>query len=116
MATTTRRAVGIVRVSQTKGREGESFASPKEQAERVRAECKRLSLRLLDIHEELDVSGGTPLDERPGLGLAVAAIEAGKADVVVAAYFDRLMRSLRVQEELFRRVEKAGGQVLSVDV
>jgi site-specific DNA recombinase len=35
---------------------------------------------------------------------------------VVAAYFDRLVRSLRVQDELVSRVEHAGGKVMAVDV
>lgn len=112
----TLRAVGVVRVSQTKGREGESFASPKEQADRIRAACKRDSLKLSDVYEELDVSGGAALEDRPGLGRALEAVESGKADVIVAAYFDRIVRSLRVQEELLSRVESAGGKVLAVDV
>lgn len=111
-----RRAIGIVRVSQVAGREGASFASPAEQRERVQAACQRDNLKLLEIHEELDVSGGRPLDQRPGLKVAVEAVENGRADVIVAAYFDRLVRSLRVQDELVTRVEKAGGQVLAVDV
>ena len=37
----TRRAIGIVRVSQTDGREGDSFASPGEQADRIRSACSR---------------------------------------------------------------------------
>ena len=36
--------------------------------------------------------------------------------MVVAAYCDRLMRSLRVQDELVSRVERTGGEVLAVDV
>jgi len=112
----TRRAIGIVRVSETKGRERESFASPVEQRGRIEAECEREGLRLMDVVEELDVSGGTPLDRRHGLRSAVEAIEAGHADVLVAAYFDRLVRSLLVQDELVSRVEAAGGQVLAVDV
>ncbi len=43
---------------------------------------------------------------RDGLRTAVEAVEAGKADVIVAAYFDRLVRSLRVQDELVSRVER----------
>jgi site-specific DNA recombinase len=113
---TLRRAIGIVRVSQVNGRDGESFASPAEQRERIRAACERDDLQLLDVLDELDVSGGTPLDRRPGLRSAVEAVEAGDADVIVAAYFDRLVRSLRVQDELVSRVERAGGQVLAVDV
>ena len=112
---TKRRAIGIIRVSQTKGREGESFASPSEQRERIEAACKRDGLRLIDVLEELDVSGGTPLERRTGLRTAVEAVEGGRADVIVAAYFDRLVRSLDVQRELVNRVEQAGGEVFAVD-
>lgn len=73
-------------------------------------------MRLLRIVDELDVSGGTPLEHRQGLREAVEAVEAGQADVVVAAYFDRLVRSLRVQDELVTRVEQAGGSVLALDI
>ena len=114
--TTKRQAIGIVRVSQTKGREGERFASPVEQLDRIHASCRRDGLQLIEVFEELDVSGGTPLARRTGLRTAVEAVEAGKASVIVAAYFDRLMRSLSVQRELVERVERAGGEVFAVDV
>lgn len=112
----TRRAIGIVRVSVTKGREGERFASPEDQRDRIQAVCKRDGLALVEVHEEMDVSGGKSLADRPGLGAAVAAIEDGKAEVVAAAYFDRLFRSLQTQAEVIDRIEKAGGRVLAVDV
>ena len=115
-ATRSRRAVGIVRVSQVAGRNGERFASPDEQRERIEAVCERDGLTLLAVHEELEVSGGRPLEQRPGLSAAVAAIESGQADVVAAAYFDRLFRSLTTQAEVVERVESAGGQVLAVYV
>jgi site-specific DNA recombinase len=111
-----RRAVGIVRVSQTRGREGESFASPAEQHDRLQAACTRDGITLIDVHEELDVSGGKPLEQREGLRQAVETIERRQAEVLAAAYFDRLFRSLTVQAEVVERVEKAGGQVLAVDV
>lgn len=116
MSDPSRRAVGIVRVSNARGREGESFASPEEQRARIEAACERDGLSLVAVHEELDVSGGRSLEDRPGLGAAVAAVEAGAADVVAAAYFDRLFRSLTTQAEVVERVERAGGQVLAVDV
>jgi site-specific DNA recombinase len=112
-----RRAVGIIRVSRVKGREGESFASPEIQRERIEAACERDGLSL--IHEparEEDKSGKASLDERDRLREAVEAVEAGEADVIVAAYFDRLVRSLKVQAEVVQRVERAGGKVLAVDV
>jgi site-specific DNA recombinase len=113
---TRRRAIGIVRVSRVNGREGESFASPGEQRERIEAACARDSLALLDVFEEMDVSGGTALEDRSGLRSAIEAVENGTADVICAAYFDRLVRSLKVQDELVSRVEAAGGQVLAVDI
>lgn len=111
-----RRAVGIVRVSRVGEREGDRFASPLEQRERIEAACEREGLLLLETREELDVSGGTELMRRPGLSQALASIEAGQADVIVVAYFDRLFRSLKVQAELLERVEAAGGKVLAADV
>lgn len=113
---TARRAVGVVRVSRVGDREGESFASPDEQRERIRAACERDGLELVEVLEELDVSGGSPLDRRPGLRRAVELVEADAAEVVVAAYFDRLVRSLTVQAEVVSRVEAAGGAILAVDV
>lgn len=103
-------------MSEAKGREGASFVSPGEQRDRITAACKRDGLELIAVHEEIDVSGGRPLAKRKGLREAVAAVEAGEAEVVMVAYFDRLVRSLRVQDEVVSRVEAAGGRVLALDV
>lgn len=111
-----RRAIGIVRISKIGEREGERLVSPVDQRERIAAACERDGIELTEVIEEHDVSGGTPLEERAGLLRAVESVEAGNAQVVVAAYFDRLVRSLRVQDELVSRVEAAGGRVLAVDI
>lgn len=111
-----RRAVGVVRVSRVGARSGEQFVSPSEQAERIRAACVRDGLELVEAFEELDVSGGAALAKRPGLRRAVKMVEAGEADVVVVAFFDRLVRSLKVQLEVAERVEAAGGQIVALDV
>ncbi len=114
-ASNTRRAIGIVRVSEVKGRSGDGFSSPSDQLDAIRAACARDGLKLLRAVEELDVSGGTPLEQRAGMRQAVEAVEAGEAQVIVAAYFDRLFRSLEVQSIILRRVEAAGGKVLALD-
>ncbi|MFZ0970941.1 MAG: recombinase family protein, partial [Solirubrobacteraceae bacterium] len=59
---------------------------------------------------EIDVSGRLPLSKRPGLLAAIEMIEADRADQLVVAYFDRLVRSLKVQLEVIERVERAGGR------
>jgi DNA invertase Pin-like site-specific DNA recombinase len=112
-AASVRRAVGIVRVSRLAG---EDAVSPAEQRQRIEATCEGEKLRLLQTLEELDVSGGAALDLRPGLSRAVAMIEAGEADVIVVAYFDRLFRSLAVQQEVLGRVEAAGGRIVATDM
>jgi site-specific DNA recombinase len=113
-----RRAIGVVRISRVGDRTGETFVSPDEQRERIRAYCEREGLELADadVLLEQDVSGGAPLAKRPGLRRAVEAVEAGEAEVVVVAYFDRLVRSLTVQAEVVGRVEAAGGAILAVDI
>lgn len=90
--------------------------SPVEQRNRIEAVCERERFQLLEILEEMDVSGGAPLERRPGLRQAVEKVEAGQADVVVVAYFDRLVRSLSVQQQVVDRVEGAGGAILTVDI
>jgi hypothetical protein len=61
-----KRAIGVVRVSRVGGRDGEQFVSPSEQRERIAAACDGDGLHLVDTIEELDVSGGTPLERRAG--------------------------------------------------
>lgn len=110
------RVIGIVRVSEVGDRDGDSFASPDQQRERIETATEAQGNQLVDVHEELDVSGARPLSKRPGLLAAVEAVEAGEADVIVAAYFDRLFRSLSTQAEAVQRVEAAGGSIAALDV
>jgi site-specific DNA recombinase len=103
-------------VSRVGDREGERFVSPTEQRERIASACEHDGLTLAEVVQELDVSGGTPLEHRAGLRRAIEMIEAGDAEVLVVAYFDRLVRSLAVQREVLERVEQAGGGVIALDV
>jgi site-specific DNA recombinase len=64
---------------------------------------------------EIDVSGRLPLSKRPGLLAAIGMIEAGRADQLVVAYCDRLVRSLKVPLEVIERVERAGGEIFALD-
>jgi len=109
------KAVGIVRVSEV-GERDDSLKSPETQVDRIKEACEREGLELIaEPVRELDVSGGRPLADRAALRDAVEAVERGRAQVVIAAYFDRLFRSLKVQQEFVERVEAAGGRVLALD-
>jgi site-specific DNA recombinase len=103
-------------MSRVGARSGEQFVSPSEQRTRIEEACARDGFELVDTFEELDVSGGAALAKRPGLRRAVEMVEAGEARVVVVAFFDRLVRSLKVQLEIAERVEAAGGKILALDV
>lgn len=112
------RAVGIVRVSQIE----DGAQSPETQARSIIERCLREGWTL-DPDDILDenvlgngnVSGGAGLDHRPGLGPAVAMVERGEAQVIVAAHLDRLFRDLDLQREVIGRVEAAGGRIEAVD-
>jgi DNA invertase Pin-like site-specific DNA recombinase len=111
------RAVGIVRVSQPKGRKGERFVSPKEQRAAIVGFCADKGWRITDddIYDELKVSGDAPLEDRPGLSRAMSAVLTGAADVIVGAYSERLWWSHEVRAQVLRLVQEAGGEVWAVD-
>ena len=111
----TPRAIGIVRVSQPKGREGESYSTPKDQRERIEQTCAENGWRLIEVHDEQEVSGNALLDKRPGLSQAVTAVMTGSAEVIVGAHTERLWWNHEVRAQVLRLVEAAGGQVWSSD-
>jgi site-specific DNA recombinase len=110
-----RRAIGIIRVSQTKGRTGESFSSPKDQRRDIERFCTEQGWRLLAAHDELDVSGNALLDDRPGLSQAVTAVLTGAAEIIVGAHNERLWWNHEVRGQVLRLVREAGGEVWAVD-
>jgi DNA invertase Pin-like site-specific DNA recombinase len=110
------RDVVVVRVSEKGDREDEHFHSPEVQIEAATRWAKDRGERLVASPiPEIDVSGKLPLSKRPGLLAAIEMIEAGQVDQLVVAYFDRLVRSLKVQLEVIERVERAGGEMFALD-
>jgi site-specific DNA recombinase len=109
------RDVVVVRVSEQGDREDENFHSPKAQLAKARLWSEDEGNRVVDVFEEIDVSGKLPLARRPGLLRAIEMVEAGEADHIVVAYFDRLVRSLKVQLEVIERVEQADGEIYAID-
>jgi site-specific DNA recombinase len=110
------RDVVVVRVSEKGDREDEHFHSPEVQLEAAMRWARDRGERLVASPiPEIDVSGRLPLSKRPGLLAAIEMIEAGHADQLVVAYFDRLVRSLKVQLEVIERVERAGGEIFALD-
>ena len=109
------RTVAVVRVSAQGDRLDEHFHSPDVQLDAAKRWTRKRRERLVTHFPEIDVSGKRPLAKRPGLLKAVEMVEAKQADHIVVAYFDRLVRSLKVQLEVIERVEKAGGEIFALD-
>lgn len=108
-----KRAIGILRISEVGGREGDRFHSPAIQRERIERDCERWGLELADVFEELDVSGGRPIAKRKGLSRALAMVEADQAEAIVFAYRDRVERSIETGSELCRRMDAKGALLIA---
>lgn len=103
---------GYIRVSKVGGREGDRFLSPTLQRERIQGWCTTHDHDLVDVREDLDVSGART--DRDQLLDLVAAVEGGQLDGIIVATLDRFGRSLPFAVALIDRIDKAGGQFVSV--
>ena len=104
------RALAYVRISEL----SDATTSP----ERQRTECKtwieRHDGELVDIIEDLDISGFHTGMDRPGLSEALSRIEAKEADTLVIYKIDRLARSIVTFHQVLDRVEAVDGRLVSV--
>jgi len=92
-------AVGYVRVSsEEQARRGASLSAQREQ---IRAFCRARGWGLIGIESDEGVSG-VSLKRRPGLQVALEALERGRATALVITKLDRLSRSVR---DIFSLVE-----------
>lgn len=103
------RAVGYLRVSKE-----EQALSPVAQREAIVRWCKANDAELVAVFEDIDVSGGTPLDRRPGLLAAITELERKNAGMLVVAKRDRLARDVMNAAMVERLAERAGARIRSV--
>lgn len=103
-----RKAVGLVRVSTE-----EQALSPEAQREVLARWCADNGAELLAVHEDIDVSGGAPLDKRPGLLAALADLGKLGAGVLLVAKRDRLARDPMVSAMAEAAAARAGARVVS---
>jgi DNA invertase Pin-like site-specific DNA recombinase len=101
-----------IRVSKVAGREGDSFLSPRLQRDKITAWATAGGHDIADLREDLDVSGAST--DRRQLEELVEAIETGRLNGLVVATLDRFGRSLPYAIGLIDRIDKAGGQFVSV--
>lgn len=103
-------AVGVIRVSTDDQQLG-----PKVQKDLIFRWCAQHNVELIGLYEDLGVSGGAPLDRRPGLQAALAGIRAKKARILLVAKRDRLARDRGLAATVEAEVEKYGARVMSAD-
>lgn len=87
---------------------------PEVQRRDVARWAKREGVRVVGEFCE-DVSGGAPLDKRPQLEAAIAAIEANGAGLLLVQKRDRLARDVVAAAMIERLVQRGGGRVVTAD-
>jgi DNA invertase Pin-like site-specific DNA recombinase len=102
-----------IRVSDVRGRSGESFISPRDQEERCLALARARGYEIGEVFEELDVSGGNM--RRPKLEEAIDRVEAGVSAGIIVAKLDRFSRTLVGGLQTLERINELGGVVIVAD-
>lgn len=104
------RAVGYIRVSTDRQELG-----PEAQRDAMRRWAERSDVELVRFFEDLGVSGGAPIEKRPGLLDAVDAVRTEGAAILLVAKRDRLARDVVIAAMTERLVQRAGGRIISAD-
>ncbi len=105
-----RKVLGYVRWSTE-----EQNLGPKAQRTALERWCKAEGVELVDVFEDLGVSGGAPLERRPGLAAAIDALAARGAGLLLALRRDRLARDVVNAALIERLVEREGARVATTD-
>jgi DNA invertase Pin-like site-specific DNA recombinase len=103
-------AVAYLRVSTD-----EQHLGPEAQRAAIEAWGEREKVHVVAWHEDKGKSGGSELDDRPGLGASLASIREHNAGVLVVAKRDRLARDVAIAIAIERTVETYGARIVSAD-
>jgi DNA invertase Pin-like site-specific DNA recombinase len=101
-----KRAVGYLRVSTD-----EQALGPKAQRAALIRYCEQRGIELVDVFEDIGISGAAELDRRPGLLAALGALAEAGAGVFLVHKRDRLARDPVVAGMVTRLVERGGSKV-----
>jgi DNA invertase Pin-like site-specific DNA recombinase len=89
--------------------------SPGAQRAAIEAWAAREGVVVATWHEDLGVSGGAALEDRPGLLAAIEAVRAEGAGLLVVARRDRLARDVLTAALVERLCERVGARVVGAD-
>ncbi len=107
------RLIGYTRVS---SQEQAEHVSLRDQAERIEAYGKANRYGIVRIEADRGVSGFKKPRERPAMRRALAAVESGEADGIVAIALDRLSRNAIATMELIEESERSGWRLVAMDL
>ncbi len=102
--------IGYIRVSTD-----DQHLGPEAQRAALERWCDTNRAQLVEIHEDLGISGAASLDKRPGLLAAIDALAEHGAGVLLVAKRDRMARDTMTAAMVERLVERNGAHVLSAD-
>jgi len=105
-----KRAIAYLRMSTDR-----QDLSPAAQRAAIEAWAGREGVTVVAWHEDLGVSGGAALEDRPGLLAAIEAVRAEGAGLLVVARRDRLARDVLTAALVERLCERVGARVLTAD-
>lgn len=88
---------------------------PEAQRAAIQRWCTTHDKNLVGVHEDLGISGGAPLERRPGLIMALDDLRRRRAGVLLVARRDRLARDTLVAATIERLLERDGARVLVAD-
>ncbi len=103
-------AVAYLRVSTE-----DQALGPRAQRDAIERWAKANGVRVVAVHEDKGISGGAPIEDRPGLLAAIDALGAHGAGVLVVAKRDRLARDLIIGAMIERLAERANATIVSAD-
>lgn len=105
------RAIAAVRLSHLT----DATTSVGTQAESIEDYCKRKNIKIVASTSDLDVSGGKPIQERPGVGEWLTEEHINEWDVLIGYKLDRLFRNHRDFVNFYHDFcELRGKQIISV--
>lgn len=93
----------------------DQVTSPDAQREAIMRWAEREKIEVVAVHIDQGVSGGTPIDRRPGLLAALGDVRARRAGFLVVARRDRLARDVFAAATAEKLVESAGARIVSAD-
>lgn len=103
------KAVGYVRVSTD-----EQELSIDSQKERIKSYCIARNFELVEIFEDIGISGTTEPSKRSGLPPAIKLITSGEADVFIVVKNDRIARRASYQKDIIYSITSRGSQYISL--